>query len=126
MSENGTVFTVGGRKMKVLNTFLLFIAVHFTGCTPTYTPVYPESVNIKTIIKTGDTVKVTTKDKEEYEFIVVEITENAIVGESEKLLFEDIYNLQKMVATSGENTARGIGGAVLITIYSAGAAADAF
>lgn len=95
------------------------------GCAPSYAPVYPEPVNIKTIIKPGDTVKVTTKDNKEYEFIVVEITDDAILGETENLLFEDIYILQKMVATSGENIARDIGGAVLITIYSVGEAADA-
>lgn len=91
---------------------VLFICLNYS-CAPTYAPVYPEPVNIKTIIKTGDTVKVTTKDNKEYEFIVVEITEDAIVGETEKLLFKDINKLQKMVATSGESTGQVVGDVVI-------------
>ncbi len=108
--------------------FLLFIII-FTflaySCAPTYTPVYPEPVNIKTIIKTGDTVKVTTKDNKEYEFIVVEITEDAIVGESEKVLFTEIDKLQELTLTSGENTARGGAATVLIILWGAGHALGA-
>ncbi len=65
-------------------------------CAPTYHPVYPEPVNINTIIKPGESVKITTKDEKEYEFEVVEITDDAIVGETEKVLFTDIYKLQEI------------------------------
>jgi len=121
--------TVEGHKKTYLYNIYIFILVFifFTflaySCAPTYTPVYPEPVNIKTIIKPGDTVKVTTKDEKEYEFIAVEITDNAIVGETDKVLFTDIYKLQEMVASSGENTAKGIAGTVFIVILGAAGAA---
>ena len=92
-------------------------------CAPTYHPVYPEPVNINTIIKPGESVKITTKDEKEYEFIVVEITDDAIIGETDKVLFTDIYKLQEMTVTSGENTAKGIAAAVFIIIYGAAAGA---
>jgi len=68
-------------------------------------------------------VKITTKDEKEYEFIVVEITDDAIIGETDKVLFTDIYKLQEMTVTSGENTAKGIAAAVFIIIYGAAAGA---
>ena len=109
---------------KNFNKFMLFtiITISFIAysCAPTYHPVYPEPVNIKTIIKTGDTVKVTTKDNKEYEFIVVEITEDAIVGETEKLLFEDINKLQKMVVVTSGERAGEFGEVVLLLIMGAG------
>ena len=107
---------------KLFLLFIIIISFLAYSCAPTYTPVYPEPVNIKTIIKTGDTVKVTTKDNKEYEFIVVEITEDAIVGETEKVLFEDINKLQKMVVlTSGEKAGE-LGKGVLFLIIGAGLA----
>jgi len=107
---------------KLATSLFIVIALITYSCAPTYTPVYPEPVNIKTIIKTGDTVKVTTKDNKEYEFTVVEITEDAIVGETEKFLFEDINKLQKMlVLTSGEK-ADELGEGVLFLIIGAGLA----
>ncbi len=107
--------------------FLLFIIITSFlaySCAPTYDPVYPEPVNIKTIIKPGDSVKITTKDKKEYEFIVVDITEDAIVGESEKVLFTEINKLQEMTVTSGENTSRGVVGTILIILMGAAAGAS--
>ena len=113
-------------KLKTFNQFMLFTIIIITflaySCAPTYSPVNPEPVNIKTIIKPGESVKVTTKDNKEYEFIVVEITEDAIVGETEKVLFEDINKLQKMVVlTSGEKAGE-LGKGVLFLIIGAGLA----
>jgi hypothetical protein len=79
-------------------------------------------VNIKTIIKPGESVKVTTKHNTEYEFIVVKITEDAIVSETEKVLFKDIHKLQKMVVSSGEKTA---GNVFIILLGVVGGAASA-
>ena len=83
---------------KYQSKLYLIIIISFIAysCAATYDPVYPEPVNIKTIINPGDSVKITTKDKKEYEFIVVDITEDAIVGESEKVLFTEINKLQEM------------------------------
>jgi len=121
--------TVEGHKKTYLYNIYIFILVliFFTflaySCSPTYHPVYPEPINITTIIKPGESVKITTIDEKEYEFIVVEITDDAIVGETEKVLFKDIHKLQEMTVTSGENTTKFIGETVLIIIYGAAAGA---
>jgi hypothetical protein len=73
-------------------------------------------VNIKTIIKPGDTVKVTTKDNDFHELKVVEITDDAITGESEVLLFTEIDNIQKDTTSFGRKTLRVIGGAVIVPV----------
>lgn len=111
---------------KYQSNLYLIIIISFIAysCAPTYDPVYPEPVNIKTIIKPGDSVKITTKDNKEYEFIVVEITEDAIVGESEKVLFTEINKLQEMTVTSGENTGRGVAKTLFYILMGAGAGAS--
>jgi len=91
--------------MRNLLTISLFVfSLLAYSCAPTYDPVYPEPVNIKSIITPGETVIITTKDEKVYEFEVVEITDDAIVGESEKVLFTDIHKLQEMTATSFNKT----------------------
>jgi PDZ domain-containing secreted protein len=103
-------------------TTIIFLAL---SCAPTYAPVYPEPVNIKTIIKPGDTVKVTTKDNIEYEFEVVNITEDSIIGKSVTLRFEDIDKYQKMVESSGKRTAKSVGVLVIgIPLLVIGVAAE--
>lgn len=104
---------------KLFSLCIIIITFLAYSCAPTYAPVYPEPVNIKTIIKTGDTVIVTTKDGNEYEFEVVEITDEAIVGESDKVLFTDMHKLQKMTITSNENSAKAIIAVPLIIIFGA-------
>jgi len=47
-------------------------------------------------------VKIVTKDNEETSFVVVEVTDEAIVGESQTVLFTDITKLQKQTASAGE------------------------
>ncbi len=83
--------------MRNLSTILLIIfSMLAYSCAPTYHPVYPEPVNIKTIIKPGDDVKITTIDENQYVLEVVDIYDNAIVGKTEKVLFKDIRTLQEM------------------------------
>jgi len=88
----------------LLTISLIVFSLLAYSCAPTYDPVYPEPVNIRSIITPGETVKITTKDENEYEFEVVEITDYAIVGKSEKVLFTDIHKLQEMTETSLNNT----------------------
>ncbi len=104
---------------KLFSLFIIIITFLAYSCA-TYHPVYPEPVNIKTIIKPGESVKITTKDEKVYEFEVVEITDDAIVGESDKVLFTDIHKLQEMTVTAGENTVNVIAGTVLMIILSPG------
>jgi hypothetical protein len=75
----------------------------FASCVASYTGVNTKTITIQSIIKPGDTVKIVTKDKEETSFVVVEVTDEAIVGESETVLFTDITKLQKQTVSGGEN-----------------------
>jgi len=58
--------------------------------------VCPEPINIKSIIAPGDIVRVTTKDKREVEFKVVEVTDEAIIGDTETIDFSNISKLEEM------------------------------
>ena len=48
-------------------------------------------------------MRIVTKDNEETEFVVVEVTDEAIVGENQKVLFTDIIKLQEQTVSAGEN-----------------------
>lgn len=88
---------------KLLTVMFLVVSVIFASCVASYTGVYTDPVSIQSIIKPGDTVKIVTKDNEETSFVVVEVTDEAIVGESETVLFTDITKLQKQTVKAGEN-----------------------
>jgi len=96
--------------MTVIFSFLL-------GSCASHTAVYPDPVNIQSVIKPGDTVIVMTKDNQETEFVVTEVTDEAIVGENQKVLFIDIAKLQEQTVSAGENFG-------IITLMTIGAAAD--
>jgi len=76
---------------------LLFLISATVGisCTASYI-VHPEPINIKTIIAPGDIVRVTTKDNRKVEFEVVEVTDEAIIGENESIHFTNISKLDKV------------------------------
>jgi len=71
--------------------------------------VHPEPINIKSVIAPGDIVRVTTKDNRKVEFEVVEVTDEAIIGENETIYFTNISKLEEMTATGDENFAREFG-----------------
>jgi len=101
---------------KILAVFFLIVAMIATSCA-SYVKVHPERINIQSVLKQGDTVKIVTKDNREIEFIVVEVSDEAIIGENETVLFTDISKLEEMSVSAGEN--------VLIIIgFTAGAAAQ--
>jgi len=110
----GVCGMVNKYQSKLYLLFIITIIFLAYSCAPTYHPVYPEPVNIKTIIKPGDTVNITTKDEKVYEFEVVEITDEAIVGKSNKVLFTEIHKIQEMTVTSEENTNRAIAKTAII------------
>ncbi len=97
--------------------FMLFIASLISVSCASHTAVYPDPVNIQSVIKPGDTVKVVTKDNQETEFVVIEVTDEAIIGENFKVLFTDIEKLQEQTVSAGENFG-------IITIMTIGAAAE--
>ena len=110
-------------KYQILITFIICFTTY--GCAPTYQSVYPEPVNIKSIITPGESVRVTTKDGIVHEFVVTEITDEALVGESNKILFTDINQLQEMTVTAEEKTNNAILAAPLLLIFIGAAAAGA-
>ena len=83
------------------------------------TAVYPDPVNIQSVIKPGDIVKIVTEDNRETEFVVTEVTDEAILGENQKVLFTDITEFQEQTVSAGAN----FGIIVLITLGVAGGAA---
>jgi len=105
--------------MRILNysvTIILVLSFILASCA-SHTAVYPDPVNIQSVIKPGDTVKVVTKDNQETEFVVKEVTDEAIVGENQKVLFTDIEKLQEQTVSAGENFG-------IITIMTIGVAAE--
>ena len=67
-------------------TILLVFSLILASCA-SHTAVYPDPVNIQSVIQPGDTVKIVTKDNQETEFVVAEVTDEAIVGENKGRLF---------------------------------------
>lgn len=108
-------------KLNCFNKLILLtiITVSFTiySCAPTYQSVYPEPVNIKTIITPGESVRVTTKDGIVHEFVVTEITDEALIGESNKILFKEINQLQEMTVTAEEKTNNAMVAAPVLLIF---------
>jgi len=101
-----------------LAVFLLILAIIATSCA-SYVKVHSEPINIQSLLKKGDTVRIVTKDNREIEFIVIEVSDEAIIGENEKVLFTDIFILEEMSVSAGENAGIVIG-------TTAGAAAGGF
>jgi len=105
-----------------LAVFFLMLAMIATSCA-SYVKVHSEPINIQSVVKKGDTVKIVTEDNKEIEFVVVEVSDEAIIGENEKVLFTDISNLEEMSVSAGENVLIIIGittGAVVEGILDAG------
>ena len=100
---------------KSLAVFFLIVAMIATSCA-SYVKVHPEPVNIQSILKQGDTVKIVTKDNREIEFVVVEVSDEAIIGQNETVLFTDISKLEEMSVSAGENI-------LVITVITLGTAA---
>jgi len=91
-----------------LAVFFLILAIIATSCA-SYVKVHPEPKNIQSVVKKGDTVKIVTEDNKEIEFVVVEVSDEAIIGENEKVLFTNISILEKMSVSTGENVIYKIG-----------------
>jgi len=96
---------------KLLMAIFLTLSLISASCA-SHTLVSPEPLSIQTLIRPGDTVEIVTKDTEETSFVVVEVTDEAIVGyeplftevgEYETVLFTDITKLQKQTDSAEKN-----------------------
>ena len=65
--------------------------------------VKPDPSSIQRFIEPGDKVKIVTKDDEKISFVVVDVTDNAILGESDAVLFTNIGKLQKETVSGTVN-----------------------
>jgi len=112
--------THGGRIMRIHEYFATIIVVFsliLASCA-SHTAVYPDPVNIQSVIQPGDTVKIVTKDNQETEFVVAEVTDEAIVGENIEVPLNDIMGMKQETVSAGEN-------ALIITILTLGVASAA-
>lgn len=98
-------------------SMLLLFALILGSCA-SHTAVYPDPVNIQSVIKPGDKVKIVTNDNQETEFEVTDVTDEAILGENQKVLFTDIAKLQEQTVSAGENFG-------IISLFIIGGAAGA-
>lgn len=91
-----------GNKMthKPFFVFCLSVSLLFASCT-THRSVEANNLNIQTHIQPGDKVRVITKDDKESEFVVTEVTDEAIVGENENLMFSNIAQLEEVSTPNG-------------------------
>jgi len=80
---------------KLLTTMFAIVPLIFSSCA-SHTAIEANTSNIQTHIQPGDKVRVVTKDDEETEFVVTEVTDEAIVGESEIVEFSNIARLEKV------------------------------
>jgi len=128
MVEN--VLPCGGIDMKTLinnpygkGLMLVFMVCNLiTVSCASYVKVHPERINIQSLLRQGDTVKIVTKDNREIEFKVVEVSDEAIIGENETVLFTDISKLEeKGLSEQGKNALVITGKILLITLYVAAA-----
>ena len=90
-----------------------------TASCASYVKVRPERINIQSLLRKGDTVRIVTKDKREVDFVVIEVSDEAIIGENEKVQFTDISTLEKMNGSAGENALVITGKVLLISLYVA-------
>jgi len=95
--------------------FMLLVFSLILGSCASHTAVYPDPVNIQSVIKPGDTVKVVTKDNQETEFVVTEVTDEAIIGENIRVPLNDITGIEEETVSAGKN-------AFIITILILGVA----
>ena len=102
--------------LKKFKLIFVILSLVLASCA-SHVAVHPEPINIQSVIEPGDTVIVVTKDDQEVEFVVVEVTDESIVGENEKVLFTDITKLEEETVSAGENF-------LIITVITLGAAAQ--
>jgi len=102
---------------KLLTVMFLTLSLISASCA-SHTAVYPEPVNIQSVIEPGDTVRIVTKDNQETEFVVTEVTDEAIIGEKIRVPLNDVKGMEEETVSAGTN-------ALNIAILTLGVAAGA-
>ena len=119
---------------KLLTVMFLTLSLISASCA-SHTAVYPDPVNIQSVIEPGDTVRIVTKDNEETEFVVVEVTDEAIIGENIRVPLNDITGMEEETVSAGKNALNiviltlGVASAVILSapeLYSTGFSPDIF
>jgi len=96
-----------------LSVIIILILIISSCAKPTHVPVLLEPENIKARIEPGDKVILVTRNNQQHEFEVEEITDLAIIGKHEKVLFKDIIKIDEVYASKEENFI--IGGSLAAT-----------
>lgn len=93
------------RKNKFYESLIMILGLNFIllSCA-SYTKLIPEQPNIQSSLEKGDTVKIHTKDGREVEFKITEISSDELIGESERVNFDEISQLELMTASAKDNT----------------------
>ena len=119
---------------KIIIALFLTIFLISASCA-SHTAVYPEPVNIQSVIEPGDTVRIVTKDNQETEFVVTEVTDEDIIGENIRVPLNDITGMEEETVSAGKNALNiailtlGVASAVILSapeLYSTGFSPDIF
>ncbi len=95
---------------------ILIVFSFIIGSCASHVAVHPEPINIQSVIEPGDTVRIVTKDNQETEFVVTEVTDEYIIGENIKVPLKDIKGIEEETVSAGLKF-------LVITILIVGAAA---
>jgi len=120
MRQPHTSPTNGGLTLlKYCLTSAMVVLLMLTGCTSMRT-IEPTPTAALQHFKVGDTITVHTVDDTIYEFEIVEITENSIVGKRQQIPFNEIKKLQQKKIGIVKSIGAGVG--ITYVILTAGVA----
>ena len=105
--------------LKSCLTSAMVVLLMLTGCTSMRT-IEPTPTAAQQHFKVGDTITVHTVDDTIYEFEIVEITENSIVGKRQQIPFNEIKKLEQKKIGIVKSIGAGVG--ITYVILTAGVA----
>jgi hypothetical protein len=100
-------------------TSAMVVLLMLTGCTSMRT-IEPTPTAAQQHFKVGDIITVHTVDDTIYEFEIVEITENSIVGKRQQIPFNDIKKLEQKKIGLVKSIGAGVG--ITYVVITAGVA----
>lgn len=98
---------------------ILALAVATSGCT-TLQPVETSPADAAAQLKAGDTIEVTLRDGSVEELKLVEITEDAYIGESRRIGFDEIASMQVQTIDALMTTLAVVGIIAVIALAAGG------
>lgn len=100
--------------MEMLKKFIaVTLILSMSACT-SMKPIDKTAVN--TNVEAGDNVKIVTKDDRQVEFMVVEVTDTSIVGQTESVPKDEIASIKKKKIDAGKTAVVGAYGYFLVSI----------